>query len=443
MQDTDKFDLEIRSMLTDAEEPVPAGAWEAVSGALDRKARRAAWIPVWRWTALGLAAAAAIAVGIFLFTPDQSIETTSDASMLAESMAPNSHHNSTPILLSDNSDSSEIRAGGVVSEGLSTPGQGPARADVPWGTDGVEGENNVPVHREGPVECKLSASPMTPQAMGAARSDAESFGDHSAGTSLESVITEDENVEVKKEENVAETQIEKPESEPESFDILNPEADLVKVVPQKERGRLAFVAGGNMESNASPSRSRFSGRRVSAMPKKGVTEQGDNSSYGIPLTLGVGLKWHFTPHWALGTGLNYSYLSRSFTGTYFDGTTVPVTAEIDNGIHYVGLPLNLYYQFSDTRPVQFYAFTGLTLEKGLQNRFRVKAASGDILYHENIDGVQLSFALGIGVGFRLTDHISLYLDPSLRYYLENGQPKSIRTAQPLMMSIEAGLRFDL
>ena len=427
MQDTDKFDLEIRSMLADAEEPVPAGAWEAVSGALDRKARRAAWIPVWRWAAAGLAAAAVLAAGIFLFTPESTIETATDAPVLAEVI---------------HSDSSEISTGGVVSEGLSTPGQGQG---------------------EGPADDKLSASPMTQAAVGgagAARSDAESFGDHSAGASLESVITEDEPAEVKKEDSiatstieikeepVAKTQIEKQESEPERFDILNPDADLVKLAPQKERGRLALVAGGNMESNASPSRSRFSGRRVSAMqPKTGVTEHGDNSSYGIPLTLGIGLKWHFTPHLALGTGIGYSYLSRSFTGTYteMNGSVLvrQETADIDNGIHYLGVPLNLYYQFTDTRPVQFYAFTGLTLEKGLQNRYRIKAATGDILYHESVDGIQLSFALGIGVGFRLTDHISLYLDPSLRYYLENGQPKSIRTAQPLMMSVEAGLRFDL
>ena len=405
MQDNDTFDLEIRSMLSDAEEPVPAGAWEAVSGALDRKARRAALLPLWRWTALGLAAAAAIAVGIFLFTPNSSPT-----------------QNSNPILLSETSDFGEISTGGVVSEGLSTPGQGQG---------------------EGPVECKLSRSDdAAGDGRGRASEASESFGDHSASASPESVTKENEIIEIK-EERVAETPAMEQESEPESFDMLNPDADLVKLAPAKERGRLALVAGGNMESNASPSRSRFTGRRVSAMPRKGVTEQGDNSSYGIPLTLGVGLKWHFTPHWALGTGLNYSYLSRSFTGTYFDGETVPVTAEIDNGIHYVGLPLNLYYQFTDTRPVQFYAFTGLTLEKGLQNRYRIKAASGDILYHENVEGVQLSFALGIGVGFRLTDHISLFLDPSLRYYLENGQPKSIRTAQPLMMSIEAGLRFDL
>ncbi len=419
MQDPDTFDLQIRSMLADAEEPVPAGAWEAVSGALDRKARRAALLPVWRWTALSLAAAAALVAGIFLFTPDPSPESVSDTALLAEATAPATEQSSASPLTPVSPATDEISGGGVSAEGLSTPGQGQG---------------------EGPVECKLSASPMTQQAMGgagAARSDAESFCGHSAGTS--SVVENEQTVE----KETAETA-----KEEESFDILNPEADLVEGAPQKERRRLALVAGGNMESNASPSRSRFSGRKAAPLfQKTGVAEHGDNSSYGIPLTIGIGLKWNFTPHWALGTGIGYSYLSRSFTGTYTemnDGLLVrQVTADIDNGLQYLGIPLNLYYQFSDTRPVQFYAFTGMTVEKGIQNRFRIKDAAGDILYRESVDGVQVSFALGIGVGFRLTDHVSLYFDPSLRYYLENGQPKSIRTAQPLMMSVEAGLRFDL
>lgn len=389
MQDPDTFDLQIRSMLADAEEPVPAGAWEAVSGALDRKARRAALLPVWRWTALSLAAAAALVAGIFLFTPDPSPESVSDTALLAEATAPATEQSSASPLTSASPATDEV------------PAECPQKDSAP-----------------------LRAAPAPPIAC-----DVISDADN-----LHSTAVEKETAETAKEE--------------ESFDILNPEADLVEGAPQKERRRLALVAGGNMESNASPSRSRFSGRKAAPLfQKTGVAEHGDNSSYGIPLTIGIGLKWNFTPHWALGTGIGYSYLSRSFTGTYTemnDGLLVrQVTADIDNGLQYLGIPLNLYYQFSDTRPVQFYAFTGMTVEKGIQNRFRIKDAAGDILYRESVDGVQVSFALGIGVGFRLTDHVSLYFDPSLRYYLENGQPKSIRTAQPLMMSVEAGLRFDL
>ena len=420
MQDPDKFDLEIRSMLADAEEPVPAGAWEAVSGALDRKARRAAWIPVWRWAAVGLAAAAVLAAGIFLFTPDPSLDTASDSQMLAEVVM--SSNESIDSAVSESSEEPTVWSLQDSASQSAAPAP-PTPACVIGDTDNLSEAGPSPYTRPG-VDRPSATTPSTPNSELSEETDNE----------IETEIVNGTKEAVKQEAEK--------ENESATFDILNPEADLVKVVPQKERGRLAFVAGGNMESNASPSRSRFTGRKASTLPKKGVSEQGDNSSYGIPLTLGFGLQWHFTPHWALGTGLNYSYLSRSFTGSYYDGETVPVIADIDNGIHYVGVPLNLYYQFTESRPVQFYAFTGMTLEKGLQNRFRIKAASGDILYHESVPGVQLSFALGIGVGFRLTDHISLYFDPSLRYYLENGQPKSIRTAQPLMMSIDAGLRFD-
>ena len=50
---------------------------------------------------------------------------------------------------------------------------------------------------------------------------------------------------------------------------------------------------------------------------------------------------------------------------------------------------------------------------------------------------------GIGVEFRLGRYVGLYIDPSLRYYFNNGQPKSIRSSQPLMLGFEAGLRFNL
>ena len=57
--------------------------------------------------------------------------------------------------------------------------------------------------------------------------------------------------------------------------------------------------------------------------------------------------------------------------------------------------------------------------------------------------VQLSANLGIGVEFLLGDYLGLYVDPSLRYYFDNGQPASIRTAQPLMLGFEMGLRVKL
>ena len=352
------FDREIRSMLSEAEEPVPAGAWEAVSAALDKKARKAGLVVLWRRAAVGLAAAAALVAGIFLAWPDMDSADNIPDSLLATTLS---------------------------------------------------GSSSLPVKES--VPCAETPDSRTA-------------------------------------ETEAAVEPEQPAAADGTFDIFQPDGDLIEVVPQKQRRRLAFSAGGNLESNASPSRSRFTGHRAPGIPRTGVSEHGDNSSYGIPLTLGLGLQWHFSPHWALGTGIGYSYLSRSFTGTYTEidnagSLSRQVTADIDNGIHYIGVPLNLYYRIGDNRPVQFYTFGGATLEKGIKNCYRIKDAGGDILYRQNVDGVQFSLALGFGVSFRLTDRIGIYLDPSLRYYLENSQPKSIRTAQPLMMSLEAGIRFGL
>ena len=91
--------------------------------------------------------------------------------------------------------------------------------------------------------------------------------------------------------------------------------------------------------------------------------------------------------------------------------------------------------------VNFYTYAGGTAEKCLADKYHVM--SGNIIHKEQVGGMQLSAAFGLGAEFALTQHLGLYFDPSLRYYFDCGQPKSIRTAQPLTFGVEAGLRFKL
>ena len=65
------------------------------------------------------------------------------------------------------------------------------------------------------------------------------------------------------------------------------------------------------------------------------------------------------------------------------------------------------------------------------------------MHKEPDKGVQLSANFGFGAEFMLGEHLGLYLDPSLRYYFDCDQPKSIRTEQPLMLGFELGFRFRL
>ena len=67
----------------------------------------------------------------------------------------------------------------------------------------------------------------------------------------------------------------------------------------------------------------------------------------------------------------------------------------------------------------------------------------DFTYSAKPKGVQWSVNVGLGVEFMLGKTVGIYLDPSLRYYFNCGQPSSIRTEQPLMLAFEAGLRFKI
>ena len=88
-----------------------------------------------------------------------------------------------------------------------------------------------------------------------------------------------------------------------------------------------------------------------------------------------------------------------------------------------------------------YAYAGGTVERCVSDKYYI--LNTDYIYNGNVKGVQLSANAGIGMEFLLGRYLGIYLDPSLRYYFDCGQPKSIRTAQPLMMGIEMGLRFRL
>ena len=168
------------------------------------------------------------------------------------------------------------------------------------------------------------------------------------------------------------------------------------------------------------------------------------STYGIPLTLGLGVRFYLLPGFSIGTGVDYSMLTRTFTGTYkgpeSDGSEV--SGDIQHTIQYVGIPIDLYYDILSSDKIKFYVYGGGEAEFCVSNRFTV-FSSPEIKCSEPVRKLQYSVGAGVGVEFRLADKLGLYLDPGVKYYFAGGQPKSIRTDKPLMFNFDAGLRFSL
>lgn len=220
--------------------------------------------------------------------------------------------------------------------------------------------------------------------------------------------------------------------------------------PQKNRIRTSLVLSGITGTNSAQNSTRRNPMKrpaISAAPKKtGIKETSTNTIYGIPVSAGIGVRIGFTPKWSLGAGINYTLLTRKFYGTYTmvgndGGILKDISSDIRNSQHYIGIPVNAYYNIVNQDKINFYTYAGGTVEKCISDKYHV--VNTEITHSEKAKGVQLSANVGLGVEFMLGKHLGLYIDPSLRYYFECGQPKSIRTAQPLMLGFEMGFRARL
>lgn len=181
-----------------------------------------------------------------------------------------------------------------------------------------------------------------------------------------------------------------------------------------------------------------------------LIEQDGASSFKMPVTYGVGLRFYLSRRWSVGAGLNYTELERTFRGSYSylnPDVTSPeaVKTTFDNKQVYVGVPVAVCYELYQTPKWNFYGYAGGMLEKCLYDRYRARSAGSDaaVYFNREVKDLQTSINLGFGLEYRPFRHFSLYVSPGLRYYLSGDQPESIRTNQPFRFNAEFGLRFSL
>jgi hypothetical protein len=219
---------------------------------------------------------------------------------------------------------------------------------------------------------------------------------------------------------------------------------------KEDKRNVSLMLSGLASTNSTQSQNRMGLMKAptisSAPSQTGITETSTNSTYGLPVSFGAGVKIGLSPRWSLGVGANYSILTRQFYGKYTkvdaSGNIVKSSSsDIRNTQHYIGIPVNAYYDIVNKDRVNLYAYAGGTVEKCVADNYSVLSTS--IQHREKVKGLQLSANFGVGVEFMLGQHLGLYLDPSVRYYFDCNQPKSIRTVQPFMLGFELGLRARL
>lgn len=393
-----EFDIQVRNLLLDAQEPVSPKVWDGVEAALD-KPRRV--VPFRYWGYAGLVAAAAAVALFVLLKP---------AAPVVDPV-----HSNPSIFMSEASGETEPaleEAAPVLEEApvqlVQLPRSKPqvlAQASGP-----VITETETPQAPEQEVPAREETDNNTPSAKPAPQKPRENTSVSQDNTLLNSLAFEEKND------------------------------------TRKKEGSVSLLTFGNLQGTQ---RSGIHGdyRRYSAPAlnaEVGVYNESPEVRFSLPFSVGVGVQFNLNQRWSLGTGLRYTNLQRTFVGDFKgDGFYLSQT-DIDNTQHWLGVPVNVYYNFLNTNRWRIHAFAGGSAEWLLDNHFLVHSSPNDIHHHQKGQYIQWSGALGVGIEYKITPWLGLYLDPSFRYFFNTErQPRSLRTIQPLRFDVEAGLRFSI
>ena len=396
MQDTQfqDFDHQIRSMLADAEAKPSRRVWKGVSARLDATAPAVAprgWV---RWAGLSLAAvAAAVAIGVFFHSTRTSIPT-----------------------IIHNPEQAQLALSGD-----------PAAA-----SESFDASDAVPV-QEAPASAG-SSRPFVKQSLPRRSASEPAVLDDNQGQPVP--------------EDPAAVAAEQPQASPAStagrkpakrpaLPVFEPfqDLDFAPIPTRPAKPRPTLYAQGSVSSNDA----RFHGPAGAAMmapgEQHGFSELGA-SSYGVPITFGLGVRFYVTPRLSIGTGLDYTQLNRTFAGSYAD---VPGT--VHHRLQYIGIPIHAYYDLVTSKRIKFYVYGGGEAEYCIDNTYKLYG-SPDVVRSYKVDELQFSVGAGLGVEFLLGQRVGLYIDPGVNYYFPCNQPRSIRTEKPLLLNFDVGLRFN-
>ena len=389
-----RFDLEIRSMLENAREDVPEGLWQGIESRLPApaKARPAA---IW-WKIASATGAVAAAVALTVFFSTRPVV-----------------QNPVDIIPSQDSGLSQL---------METP-LAPETGNLkPLSIGQVLGESVVEKSTAGDTAAGTAGKEETAPA---------------AGTE-ETAVADETAV---REENTAENWIRKYESA--DFDERGEELQRSR----KEKQGVVLSAYADALSNSNTAKaSDINMLKRPAVPQATTIEETGESRYAIPVAAGIGLRFDVSKRFSIGTGVSWSYLTRSFSGQFneldAEGAIISQTGytNIRNSQHYIGIPLNLYVDIIRKDFIDFYAYASGSANYCLSNRYQMDKSKS---YSPEGSNWQFSAGIGMGVEFIAAKKVGFYIDPSLNYWFTTGEVSNIRTRQPLMLGLELGIRLHI
>lgn len=163
------------------------------------------------------------------------------------------------------------------------------------------------------------------------------------------------------------------------------------------------------------------------------------AQYSLPLNLGIQAQINISKLLGIGIGVNYTMLSSKYEAlidkSYYN---------IKQQLHYIGVPVNLYFNIVNRPNLYIYANVGGAVEKGVRASYTFVDYNGvESKANTGIDGFQFSLNGGIGMEYKFIPSLGIYLEPNVVYFFNSDVPASIRTDQPAQVKAEIGFRFHI
>ena len=443
----------LRERFSDYASPEPEGLWEGIEQGISGKPRRK-MLPV--WIASGLAAAAAVALVVFLH-PEKTLETPDlhKQATLAESLAEPVDTVVEPVDTVDDfgastSSASEIAPGASTSSATGSKSIPFAVASRQTLLADAEPVVSVPVSEETvPVAVNDLNSQLDKQR--------HSRLDRESAVEQEISVTEKKEVKEMPDQVGHDDQVER-----DDRGALTAQVPASEIIPASKRKRFSIGAYGNggqaskeqLQGYGMNRTGEYLGTRatgsnvkndVSGLMRTLASNRASSfeAHHAAPLRVGVTAAWELTPHLNLVSGLNWTYLNSEF-----EETASPIRTVVGQDLGYLGVPLRLEAAYNVWKGLWLSAGAGGMVEKGLLSsswtNTWVDGQVAETIKNPKPDTGGLLWSVGATAGaeYRFSPSFGLYFTPGVEYHFANGsEVRSAYTEKPLHWNVNLGVRF--
>ncbi|WP_290081178.1 outer membrane beta-barrel protein [Bacteroides acidifaciens] len=146
-----------------------------------------------------------------------------------------------------------------------------------------------------------------------------------------------------------------------------------------------------------------------------------------PISFGLSVRKALGKGFSLESGLTYTLLSS-------DAKLADNDRQIEQKLHYIGIPLRANWNFLDKKLVTLYVSGGGMVEKCVYGKLGSEK--------ETVKPLQFSVSGAVGAQLNATKRVGVYVEPGVAYYFDDGSDiQTIRKENPFNFNIQAGIRL--